>query len=200
MKACAHRGRSASCAAVSPARRTADVFACGLLLTLLLCGTGCSSFGRDWQAAAAQGGGQSFQGAWEGRWTSNRGHGGGKLRCILSRLALPSAGAVAGTAGSAVASASPLMLRADTAPSTAPVEEYQARFEATYWGIFHAHYNTTLSGPETAGALHLSGRKNLGWLEGGVYEYDATVTPHRFDATYRSKKDQGTFSMTRPGS
>ena len=45
---------------------------------------GCSTYDRDWKAAAAGGVNPSIYGAWTGRWQSDAGHGGGKLRCILT--------------------------------------------------------------------------------------------------------------------
>src|SRR6476469_4714266 len=76
---------------------------------------GCSSFSRDYKQAVAEGRPQgSIEGPWQGTWTSNGGHAGG-LKCLLTRNA-PAA-------------------TAPNAPTT-----YRARFEATFWKIFTAHY------------------------------------------------------------
>src|SRR5436309_15419670 len=57
-----------------------------LLLCVLLGGTGCSSFHRDWKAGAnAPVVPNDIQGRWEGSWLSQtRGHH-GRLRCLMSK-------------------------------------------------------------------------------------------------------------------
>src|SRR4029453_16317206 len=45
---------------------------------------GCSTFERDWKAAAAATRPAGVGGAWEGEWHSATGHGAGRLKCILS--------------------------------------------------------------------------------------------------------------------
>jgi hypothetical protein len=82
--------------------------------------------------------------------------------------------------------------------SAASPGEYTASFEAKFWGVFTAHYVVALKGTRDADAAHLSGDQDLGGLEGGKYHYEATVTPTRFDATFRSPADHGEFHMTRP--
>ena len=73
-----------------------------------------------------------------------------------------------------------------------------ARFEAKFWGLFTAHYTVQLNGTRQGEAAHLSGDQDLGGLEGGKYHYEATITPTRFDATYRSPVDHGEFHLARP--
>ena len=76
---------------------------------------------------------------------------------------------------------------------------YRAHFHATFWKIFWYTYVATLSGQETTnGTTLLRGDANLGKLAGGVYKYEAMVTPQEFRATYSSKHDHGRFRMTRP--
>jgi hypothetical protein len=49
------------------------------------CG-GCSSFNKQWEQASGQSPTkESVTGTWEGTWTSNSGHGSGRLRCILTQ-------------------------------------------------------------------------------------------------------------------
>ena len=77
--------------------------------------------------------------------------------------------------------------------------EYFARFEAKFWKIFTAHYDVTLRVVnETDQTVKLAGDQDLGWLAGGKYHYEATVTPEQFDATYDSKIDSGEFHLRRP--
>jgi hypothetical protein len=126
---------------------------------------GCSNFNREWDKAAAQQP-EGVEGAWVGRWQSEAGHGGGNLKCLLTR-------------------------RSDG--------QYDSRFYATYWGFMRFHMPVVLKGTPGVGTkMDVSGSEDLGWLRGGVYEYEGTVTPADFSCTYRSKHDQGTFIMKRP--
>jgi hypothetical protein len=135
---------------------------------------GCSSFSRDYKKAVAeQRPAGTIEGPWTGTWTSNGGHT-GSLKCLLTRNE-----------------------PAQSAPMGSVT--YRARFKATFWKIFTAHYDVTLHGKQDAnGSAHLTGDQDLGKLVGGVYHYDANVTPTNFDATYESSKDDGKFVMTRP--
>jgi hypothetical protein len=148
-----------------------------LALCALLTSAGCSRFSRDYRAALAEkrvpG---SIDGAWQGTWSSAGGHH-GELRCILT--AVPGA--------------------TEAAPVTQPVPpvKYLARFEATFWKVFTGRYTALLSGTREGDATHLSGDHDLGPFL-GQYHYEATVTPDRFDATYRTHGDHGEFRLTRP--
>jgi len=63
------------------ARTTA--FAFGILLAVL---AGCSTFERDWKRATAQPtSGDSIEGAWVGRWSSDATGHSGPLRCLVWR-------------------------------------------------------------------------------------------------------------------
>jgi hypothetical protein len=53
-------------------------------LGLLLVGTGCSSFNRDWRRAAAHPEG-GISGAWTGSWKSDRNGHTGALRAVITR-------------------------------------------------------------------------------------------------------------------
>jgi hypothetical protein len=129
--------------------------------------TGCSSFNRDYESAVAAGWpADSIEGPWHGRWQSHAGHGGDRLRAVVTR--------------------------SPSSPDT-----YHARFRAKFWLIFHSNQDVDLKVTST-NPTQASGEKDLGWLYGGVYQYDAALTPTQFDATYRSKHDHGVFSLTRP--
>jgi len=82
-----------------------------------------------------------------------------------------------------------------TAPDT-----YHARFRATYKGVLSADEDVDLhvTSTPTATPIRAAGSADLGSLKGGVYQYDATITPTTLDATYRSDSDHGTFNLTRP--
>ena len=135
-----------------------------LLAALVL--TGCSSgFEKEYKAIAiAATPHDTIEGAWEGRWQSQAGHGGDKLRAILTK----------------------------NGPDT-----YIAKFHAGYWGMFESDQETLLRVTGT-NPVHATGESDLGYLKGGTYRYDATITPEKFDATYKSTEDHGVFEMTRP--
>jgi hypothetical protein len=78
---------------------------------------------------------------------------------------------------------------------TAP-DVCHARFRAQFWGIFEADEEVDLHTSGTS-PVRASGEADLGWFKGGVYRYEATITPAKFDATYESKDDHGTFSLAR---
>jgi hypothetical protein len=134
-------------------------------LTLLFALTGCSSYNSEFkQLAVAPTPPDTIEGAWEGQWQSNAGHGGDRLRAILTK----------------------------NGPDT-----YFARFRAKYWGLFEADQETLLRVTGT-NPVRATGESDLGYLKGGTYRYEATITPEKFDATYKSTEDHGVFVMERP--
>ena len=72
-------------------------------------------------------------------------------------------------------------------------------FRAHFWGIFDIDEEVDLNVTGTS-PVHAAGQADLGYFKGGMYEYDATITPTQFDATYKSKYDHGTFILARPKS
>ncbi len=76
--------------------------------------------------------------------------------------------------------------------------EYRAHFRAYFWKIFRYSYVVQLEVSRTDHLYAFEGASDIGWLAGGVYSCQGEATPDRFSATYRSKKDHGTFEMTRP--
>jgi hypothetical protein len=126
---------------------------------------GCSAFDQDFKAAVQQGPpADSIEGAWEGKWQSQGGHGGGRLRALVTR------------SGDNI---------------------YITQFKAQYAGAFEAESDVMLRVSST-GPLKAGGNADLGYLKGGVYHYEATITPQSFDATYTSESDHGVFNMARP--
>jgi hypothetical protein len=75
---------------------------------------------------------------------------------------------------------------------------YMARYKARFWKIFTAKYSVPLSVTNMNGDFRFSGTANLGTLGGGIYTYEGSATPTNFQSRYRSKRDHGTFTMTRP--
>ena len=137
-----------------------------LLPLLALALTGCSTFNRDYNIALAKPiPFDSIEGPWDGTWQSHAGHGGHRLRALVTK----------------------------TAPDT-----YHARFRAKFWLLFEADQHTDLK-VTAAAPIQATGQQDLGTLAGGVYTYDATLTPTTLDATYSSKYDHGVFNLARPG-
>lgn len=74
-----------------------------------------------------------------------------------------------------------------------------ARYRATYAGILSYEYSVPMV-IERDGALHrFAAEADLGWLAGGVYEYEGTISGDAFHATYSCSRDHGTFEMQRVG-
>jgi hypothetical protein len=134
-----------------------------LLLTLV---TGCSSFNRDYNLATAMPlHRDSLEGPWTGTWQSQAGHGGNRIRALVTKTADP--------------------------------DTYHAHFRATFWLLFEADQETDLKITST-NPVKATGQQDLGPLAGGVYTYNATLTPTTLDATYQSKYDHGLFKLHRP--
>lgn len=138
------------------------------MLAVVVC-SGCASFDSLYDKAIAQGApaAGSVEGAWDGTWQSQAGHGNDRLRAIVTKTG------------------------ADT---------YHVWFRAHFWGIFQASQEVDMkvSSPAGAAEIKAAGEQDLGWLYGGVYQYEATLTPVKMDATYKSKYDHGEFHLGRP--
>lgn len=64
--------------------RTSNIQTIGLLGLLFLL-TGCSSFNREWKAAAKSPQPDGIEGAWDGTWLSDHNGHNGRLRAIITR-------------------------------------------------------------------------------------------------------------------
>ncbi|QOV91539.1 hypothetical protein [Humisphaera borealis] len=150
-------------------RHRAPHFIALLLLPLIV---GC--YECRWSAAGKEAiPAGSIAGRWEGTWKSDaNGHNGG-LRCIIS----------------------------DVTP-----DSFKADFRATYGWFFSFGYAATMtitageSTPASGPAyIYFKGEQDIGWLAGGVYQYDGKVGPTAFFCNYTSKDDKGVFQLSRPG-
>lgn len=74
----------------------------------------------------------------------------------------------------------------------------EAAFHAVFWKLFRATYEAELDARPIRDGYEIRGSRDLGRLFGGEFEYEGTVTPAEFRATYRSSSDHGTFTMRRP--
>jgi len=139
-----------------------------LLVLVLLGGTGCSSFHRDWKQAVAQPPpADRLAGPWEGTWLSDANGHTDRLRCLVTQQ----------TNGLYQA-------------------RYYAWYKAGL--TFTFSYTVPLEAHAAAGRAEFSGTEDLGWLAGGVYTYQGWADGTNFFSTYYSKYDNGTFRMARP--
>ena len=73
-------------------------------------------------------------------------------------------------------------------------------FFAGYSRVFRACYTTDFSVAQEDGRWAFTGRKDLGVLAGGAYEYSGYATLAEIVCRYRSAKDQGEFRLKRVNS
>jgi hypothetical protein len=142
-------------------------------LGLLVLMGGCSSFGRDWDAALPTAGSSASgsglpTGCWEGFWHSDASGHQGSLRCIITRR---------------------------------DNSEFDARYYASYsWWIipFTFEYTVPLTIVRDGDAWHSRGSAELScWVAGGLYEYEGRSAGDEFIASYRSDFDHGVFRLKR---
>lgn len=134
----------------------------------------CSSgFQKSWREASRPSAKAPYVGRWTGTWQSSQSKHRGHLECVLE--------------------AKPYV---DVLANTYP---FEATFHA-HWGGLSSTYRVPLNGTDMGKSLFIQGSQDLGPLQGGVYEYKGSVTASRFDATYTSKYDRGTFTLRRPTS
>ncbi|HVC95365.1 MAG TPA: hypothetical protein VND64_16840 [Pirellulales bacterium] len=76
---------------------------------------------------------------------------------------------------------------------------YSARFHGTFFKIVPFQYRLVLSARREGDRWVLSGRKELGQLVGGTYQYEGYATDCDFVCRYSCCKDNGVFIMTRRG-
>ena len=75
---------------------------------------------------------------------------------------------------------------------------FDARYRATYQRVLSFSYTVPLHTDVGAVGGVFRGEADLGWLAGGIYQYEGRANATNFFSTYDSKYDRGTFQMTRP--
>lgn len=79
-------------------------------------------------------------------------------------------------------------------------DRWNARFHASYSRVFRACYATELDatrlGPDR---FALRGSNDIGWIAGGVYEYEGEASGSELNCRYRSSFDNGEFKLRRRG-
>jgi hypothetical protein len=144
----------------------------GSLVIVIVAGSGCSSFQREWKKsppsalASSTDTGLAIAGRWEGTWQSTHNGHNGALRCIVRPLSK---------------------------------DVYSARFHAKYRRLLNLRFGYTalLKVTTEPPRSTFRGEADLGWYAGGVYQYEGHVEGTNFTSTYSCKYDQGTFRMTR---
>jgi hypothetical protein len=81
---------------------------------------------------------------------------------------------------------------------TAAGSTWRAAFRAGYAGVFRACYAIDLHVTPDGDRWVFKGQSDIGWVAGGVYEYDGEATAGTFVSRYRSATDHGEFRLTRP--
>lgn len=137
-------------------------------LALVLLATGCSSFKREWEAAAQRPvATDGIEGRWQGTWRSEANGHTDALRCLVTR-----------------------------ATNNTYTAQFHAKYRKLV--RFSFGYAVPLTVVEKEGAFQFEGAADLGWLAGGRYTYKGRATPTNFFSTYSCKHDRGVFEMTRP--
>jgi hypothetical protein len=141
-----------------------------MALLLVLVAAGCSTFNRDWKAAARSAPlADTIEGRWDGTWRSETNGHHGRLRCLITR-------------------------RPDGDYDARFHANYNIILPLRYG------YTVPLEVQETNGVFKFQGKAKLGWLAGGLYEYAGEVVTNRFFSTYKCQRDHGTFEMNCPQS
>lgn len=73
---------------------------------------------------------------------------------------------------------------------------YDAHFHATYAAVIPFEFQLPFLVADDGAAYALQGEADLGWLAGGLYNYNGSATATDFVAAYSAEnKDHGTFTM-----
>lgn len=155
--------------------RVASLF-CLVSLGLL---ASCSSFDQKWTATTPLPGGSNpaapVAGKWEGSWQSDSTDYSGHLQALI-------------------------FYKAPTTVENQAAQEYSAEFRFRLFEIPYDEYTITLNATrQTDGKIHFHGKKDLGYMKGGIITFDGYVYPDedKFFCDYNSEKDCGTFKLRR---
>ncbi len=139
------------------------------LALLLLPLAACSTYERDWEAAAAPPRPGAIEGRWEGLWQSAVDGHTGELRCLVSPR--PDGGLDA---------------------------RYHATYTWCLLP-FTFDYTVPMTAERSGDIWRFRGSAELGcWIAGGLYTYEGQAGPAGYEATYRSEEDRGVFRLRRP--
>jgi hypothetical protein len=75
--------------------------------------------------------------------------------------------------------------------------DYEAKFDATFLKVLNHQSTVTLKVREKGDSWKFDGEKDLGILNGGIYQYDGLADGEEFVCTYDSSMDKGVFRMKR---
>lgn len=78
-----------------------------------------------------------------------------------------------------------------------PLEElrYRADFHAKYWKFFSFKYSMEIEFESEDDGYRFEGEQDVGWWAGGLYKYQGRVHGEELEASYDSKRNQGTFEL-----
>ena len=74
---------------------------------------------------------------------------------------------------------------------------YQAKYTGTYMSFIPFWYTVDMAIDCNSNDCHVQAEADLGWLGGGHYVYDGTITGDNFKTNYTSKHHNGTFDLQR---
>ena len=140
--------------------------------------TGCNSFNRQWNEL----GEYPVQytdatGRWEGTWSCEQTGHSGQLWCMVSQV---------------------------------EPERYELFFRAEWAKIFRGNYTLYVTPKQAEGSgesdhsdhadgtLHFKGETKIAGFLGGMYTFDGTITPTRFETDYTGPGNEGVFVLERP--
>ena len=140
-------------------------FAATILSLIFL--SACSSFDHDWNRSESQANAatDALIGRWAGTWRSEPTGHDGKLRCII------------------------------TAATDSIVNQYVARYHATWWDVLSGEFTVPLAVEKQDGEYRFRGEFDLGMLAGGVYRYEGHVRAVEMHVNYVSKGDHGVYQL-----
>lgn len=75
---------------------------------------------------------------------------------------------------------------------------YTTWYHAKYKKILGFAYSVNVDATPAPQGYSFKGEADLGKLAGGQYHYEGEISDGNFNATYKSKFDDGTFKMNRP--
>jgi hypothetical protein len=152
----------------SPLPRLLRAFLPALAFLFLLPSCSGPSFHRAWKAAAASAPADPVSGRWEGTWQSRVNGHHGRLQCVVT-------------------------------PPDQPGGPHLFHYRATWMrflsGSYRAAHSLTPSGKNT---WSLSGSHALPAWAGGLYQYQGSLAPDSFSASYECEIDRGTYTLKRP--
>lgn len=90
-------------------------------------------------------------------------------------------------------------LRCVVGPATGPEGDRTVIYRASWKHFLSASFTTTHRVKDDGTMITFQGNHKMPDWAGGLYSYQGTVCGGRWQSTYRSERDHGTFNLHRPG-